>query len=79
MIAESLKTWNLPLAIEHLNEKGYVVVENLLSKNQLATLQNEVNDLFIQERKSPFEPEDGPSHPNDAETETFNFRLGTSF
>ena len=71
MIAESLKTWNLQLATEHLNEKGYVVVENLLDKNQLATLQNEVNDLFIQERKSPFEPEDGPSHPNDAETETF--------
>ena len=71
MIAESLKTWNLQLAIEHLNEKGYVVVENLLSKNQLATLQNEVNNLFIQERKNPFDPEDGPTHPNDSETEAF--------
>ena len=45
-------------AIAHLKEKGYVVIENLLNKDEIGKLSDAVNIIFKQEREKPFNPSD---------------------
>ena len=55
----------------HLNEAGYVVIENALPDELLARLRSTVDHLLACERAAPSVPGDGPSHPNDHEFEAF--------
>ena len=47
-------------AIRHLNEHSYVLVENLLGREELEQVRDGVADLFAAEREAPFDPGDGP-------------------
>jgi len=45
-------------AISHLKEQGYVVIENLLNKYDIAKLSDAVDVIFKRERENPFNPSD---------------------
>ena len=45
-------------AISHLKEQGYVVIENLLNKDDIAKLSDAVDVIFKRERENPFNPSD---------------------
>ena len=57
--------------IEQLSERGYVVIENMLSEAELNQIRNVIEDLFAKERESPFDPGDGPALEGDAAIEDF--------
>ena len=57
--------------IEQLSERGYVVIENMLSEAELKQIRNVVEDLFAKERESPYDPGDGPVMDGDAAIESF--------
>ena len=54
-------------ALAHLHEDGYVVLEGLLSQDELRKIRNDATELFARERAEPYEPEDGPESPDDIE------------
>jgi len=58
-------------AVKHLSEHGYVVLENVLSGDQLAALRRNVDALMVAERRNPYEPSDGPALPDDDEIERY--------
>ncbi len=57
--------------IEQLSERGYVVIENMLSEAELNQIRNVIEDLFAKERESPFDPGDGPALEGDAAIKDF--------
>ena len=59
------KNLDLDAATQYLLEHGYLVVEDLLGKDELAKLSDDVDALFAQEREEPFDPGDGPKAPDD--------------
>ena len=58
-------------ALTHLNEHGYVVLKNILPVEKVAAFREAVDSLFDQERENPFDPEEAPSAPEDAEIEAY--------
>tara|TARA_Y100000588_G_scaffold125943_1_gene137999 strand:+ start:418 stop:621 length:204 start_codon:yes stop_codon:yes gene_type:complete len=43
-------------ATQYLLKNGYLVVENLLGKDELAQLSRDIDKIFIDEREDPFDP-----------------------
>ena len=43
-------------AVNHLKEQGYVVIENLLSKDEVAKFSDAIDSIFKQERSKPYDP-----------------------
>ena len=58
-------------ALRYLGEHGYVVVENMLPREELTEIRDAVAEIFASERRSPFDPGDGPSAPGDDELNTY--------
>ena len=58
-------------ATQYLLKNGYLVVENLLGKDELAQFSSDIDKIFIDEREDPFDPGDGPSHADDDVIKTF--------
>lgn len=58
-------------AVQHLKDRGYVVIEGMLPKDELEQISDEVDEILALEREHPFEPEDGPSSPDDAAMEEY--------
>ena len=54
-------------ALAHLHEDGYVVLEGLLTPDELRMIRNDAAELFARERADPYEPQDGPESPDDIE------------
>ncbi len=63
--------FDLQATIDHLDEHGYAIVENVLSPRQIEQLRECVDRLFEQERQTPFEPQDGPAMDGDDKVESF--------
>ena len=59
------KKLDLDEATRYLLKNGYLVVENLLDKDHLSQLSDDIDKLFADERENPFDPGDGPTHPDD--------------
>ncbi len=53
-------------ARQHLNAHGYVVLENAIDRAAARELKALVDRRMAIERAQPFDPGDGPSHPDDA-------------
>lgn len=62
---------NSESALRHLNDHGYVVIENVLPVSDVDEIRQAVEALMRREREAPFEPEDGPGSPDDAAIEAF--------
>ena len=58
-----------PAALEasrnHLAQHGYVVLPELLSRDEVETIGHRLNELFAQERQVPFEPQNEPATDTD--------------
>src|SRR5579864_168123 len=61
----------LTSTVKQLAEQGYVVVQGVLSPGALQDIRAIVDELLAREKAHPFEPEDGPASPPDAELEKF--------
>ena len=59
------KAIDLAAAIRHLDQEGYVVLEGILDRTRLQRIRGEVDRLFEQEQRQPFDPGDGPEGPDD--------------
>ena len=57
--------------IHDLHKNGYTVVEGLLNDNELNELQNEMDKQIERQFNDPYDPGDGPSHPDDDEIEAY--------
>ena len=62
---------DLKSVLTHLSERGYAVIEGVLSEDEIRHYRGLVEELFERERGQPFEPEDGPALPEDAEMEAY--------
>ncbi|MCY3759174.1 MAG: phytanoyl-CoA dioxygenase family protein [Acidobacteria bacterium] len=65
------KAIDLEAAIRHLDQEGYVVLEGLLDRKRLQRIRGEVDRLFEQEQRQPFDPGDGPEGPDDDAIQAF--------
>ncbi len=63
--------YDLQSAHTQLSEQGYVVLEGILKESELEKYREVVEDLLTRERETPYEPDDGPAHPDDVEIEAF--------
>ena len=61
----------LDQAFEHLQDQGYVVIENVLSRAEVDELRQVVDSTFERERAAPFDPGESPGAPEDAAIEEF--------
>tara|TARA_B100000949_G_C14247981_1_gene436742 strand:+ start:189 stop:1133 length:945 start_codon:yes stop_codon:yes gene_type:complete len=59
------------VALDHLHDKGYVVIENVLKSEEVDKIRNDLDDIMEKERENPFDPGDGPEMPNDSEIKSF--------
>ena len=57
--------------IDELHEKGYTVVLGLLSDGEVNLLQKEMDAQIDRQLDDPWDPGDGPAHPDDDEISTF--------
>ena len=57
-------------AQEHLLEHGYVVLEGLISADEVTRLRDGLEGLMARERAEPFEPGDGPAYAEEEEHAT---------
>lgn len=62
---EALDMTDMACLRQHLNEHGYAVIENLVSRETVADLKARVNRMLAYEREHPFDPGDGPALPTD--------------
>ena len=62
---------DLESAREKLLQNGYVVLENVLSARLVEQLSSGIDEIFARERDAPFDPGDGPPHPQDEAIEKF--------
>ena len=62
---------NLSLIVRQLNQEGYAILGGVLEAKQLSQWRSLLDELLIQERETPFEPQDGPTRPEDAELEAY--------
>ena len=62
---------DLDAACERLTQEGYLLLEDLLPPGELGPLRSELEHLFERERLAPYDPGDGPAHPDDAEIEQY--------
>ena len=62
---------DLKSALMHLSEHGYAILEGVLNEDEIQYYRSLAAELFERERREPFEPEDGPALPEDAEIEAF--------
>ena len=62
---------NLKSVLTHLSERGYAVIEGVLSEDEIRHYRGLVEELFERERQHPFEPKDGPGLPGDDEMEAY--------
>ena len=58
-------------AAEQLNQHGYVILERVLTQAMVERWHKILDELFAHEQNTPYEPGDGPSHPEDNEIEEF--------
>ena len=65
------KAIDIEAAIRHLDQEGYVVLEGILDGKRLQRIRGEVDRLFEQEQRQPFDPGDGPEGPEDDAIEAF--------
>ena len=54
-----------------LHENGYTIVEGLLSDSEVKQLQKEMDAQIDRQLNDPWDPGDGPSHPDDEQIEAF--------
>ena len=71
MGTHGVSSGGLKSALTHLSEHGYAVIEGVLSEDEIQHYRSLVEELFERERCEPFEPEDGPALPEDAEIEAY--------
>ena len=64
-------TKDLESLAAQLADDGYVVIENVIPDDELAELKATTDELFATNLESPYDPGDGPSHPQDAELEAY--------
>ena len=62
---------DLDAANNYLLEHGYLVVEDLLGRDELAEISAKVDEIFSREREAPYDPGDGPSGPDDEAMEAY--------
>ena len=62
---------DLPAVADQLTDQGYVLLEGLLPPAELDSLRTELETLFERERSAPYDPGDGPVHPDDADIEQY--------
>ena len=58
-------------ATQYLLQHGYLVVEDLLGKEELMKLSADVDELLARERNEPFDPGDGPRADDDDVLENY--------
>lgn len=56
---------------QHLAERGYVVVENVMSKDMLTRARDTVERLMAEEREHPYYPQDVDPAPDDEEIRAY--------
>ena len=71
METHGVASGELESALTHLSEHGYAVIEGVLSGDEIQHYRSLAAVLFERERAHPFEPEDGPALPGDAEIEAY--------
>lgn len=59
------KNLQLEPALDYIQEHGYVVIENMLEKNDVQEIKEATDRIFELERQAPFDPGDGPQLPDD--------------
>ena len=57
--------------LEQLTDRGYAVMEGMLSRDDLEQVRSVVDRLFAEARKSPYDPGESPVSPEDAALEVF--------
>ena len=57
--------------LSHLEDRGYVVIGNVLSPRQVAAMRTAVDALFTTEREHPFDPDERNVSAEDAEIEAY--------
>ena len=57
--------------LSRLEDRGYVVISNVLSPHQVATMRSALDALFTTEREQPFNPGEGSICEEDAEFEAY--------
>src|ERR1041385_6243661 len=67
-ISERLVNKNQEI-IEQLTDRGYAVMEGMLSKDELEQVRSVVDRLFAEQRQSPYDPGESPASPEDAAIE----------
>jgi hypothetical protein len=58
-------------ALQHLGEHGFAVIESILAADELREIRQAVEEMLALERKTPFDPGDGPATQDDAEMEAY--------
>ena len=66
-----VSTSDLDSAREHLLEHGYAVLEGMLAQSELERFRSVVDELFLKERSTPFDPGDGPASTDDDAIEAY--------
>ena len=66
-----ISTGQLESALTQLSQHGYAVIEGVLTKDEIQHYRGLAAELFERERREPFEPEDGPALPGDADIEVY--------
>ena len=57
--------------LSRLEDRGYVIINNVLSAHQVDALRSAVDALFTIEREQPFDPGEGNICEEDAELEAY--------
>lgn len=58
---------DIDLAMSRLEDQGYVVIENVLTSDQVVAMRSTVDALFKSERKQPYDPVDRAQFSGDEE------------
>ncbi len=71
MEATSLADSDVQTTLSTLNQRGYAVIEGVLDPATVEHYKNLVAELFEQERRQPYDPDDGTELPDDEEIYRF--------
>ena len=78
-MSEARNVIDFEAAQTHLEDQGYVVLENVLSLNQVAEMRAAVDALFASEREHPFDPYDADEADEAAEDAEIEAYLTESY
>ena len=70
-MSTSARVIDIERAIESLAADGYAVIEGLLDEGEIDQLRDTVTKRFERQRTTPYDPGDGPPHPDDEAIEKY--------